>query len=272
MDKRLGVILAVAVILSTLIVLTIFRAREPDDLTVLRNKFPELFIKESAQKGIDISFSFAAISGRASRELELRFSILYEGPPRYDDDAWMPEGMALTEIVSHIPMIADLESRVDAMGGEVEVLEEEVEVNGTLYEGVFYDFSRFLGLFNGDWELSRWISMFAVLKKGDQVRFFQGRTGFLLEQEEVVEYLTISHGENKTDYVGANKGDAPNGILRYSDYGKDEKVSVLFGVQADTDSIMEIPMGASDRLILQIIKGYTDASLSAFIVNGFPGG
>lgn len=271
-DPRLATIMAVAVILSTLIVLTIHNAAKPEVITNLRNNYPEVFVKESVQKGIETSFSFAAISGRNLKELELRFAILYEEPPVCSPKDWQPvEGTSLEEVVSHIPIIGAVGSKVTGFGGEFEKVERIMEVNGTRYEVVLYDFSRFLGLFSGDEELSRWTSLFAVLKNEEEVRFFEGRTGFFLEQQNVVEYLMTSHGENRTEYLGKGLEGAPFGILRYTDFGKDEKVSTIFEVLADVEAIPEIPLG-KNRLLLQVIQGYADGQLSLFIVNGIPVG
>lgn len=272
-DPKLAVIMSVAIILSTLVVLTIFRVDQPDDITVLRNRYPEIFVKESAQKGIETVFSFGALSGREMEEMVLKFSVLYQEPPPYDDQEWQPgEGTDLPEIVSHIPIITMLEAKVVSLGGDVEVIERDLEINGTTYSSVFYDFSSFFGIFNGDEDLSRWTTLFAVLKNEDSVRFFKGRTGFFLSQDEVVKYLMVSYNENKSEYLGSKIPDAPFGILRYSNLAKDDKVTLIFEVLSQVDQLPEIPLGAQDRLILQLIKGYADGRLSVVLVNGVPMG
>ena len=270
MDPKLLVLMLIIVILSTLTVITIFRASEPEDLMCLGNRYPEIFVKESAQKGVETSFSFSVISGRDLGELELRFSILYEKTPSYDPADWEPdEKTSLKELASHIPVIATLESELDLLGIQYEVLERVVEVNGTSYDAVLYDFGRFMGLFSDGRSLSQATAVFAVLGKDDDTRFFQGRTGFFLEQDQVVEYLTIARGENRTEYI--DLGDAPFGIMRYADVEKDEKISVAFDVQAEIDLIPEIS-GAGDQLLLQIIKGYVDGDMALLITNGIPVG
>lgn len=272
-DPKLAVIMSVAIILSTLVVLTIFRVDQPEDITVLRNRAPEVFVKESAQKGIETVFSFGALSGREMEEMVLKFSILYQEPPPYDDGDWQPgEDTGLEELVSHIPIITMLETKAMALGGDVEVIERDLEINGTVYSSIFYDFSGFLGIFNEEEDLSRWTTLFAVLKSEDSVRFFKGRTGFFLSQDEVVKYLMVSYNDNKSEYLGSEIPDAPFGILRYSHLSKDDKVTLIFEVLSQVDQLPEIPLGAKDRLILQLIKGYADGELSVFLVNGVPMG
>jgi hypothetical protein len=129
-----------------------------------------------------------------------------------------------------------------------------------------------LGIFNGDEELSRWTTIFIVMKRGDSVRFFKGRTGFFLSQDEVVKYLMISHNDEKTEYLGRDIPDAPYGILRYPDIGKDDTITVIYEVLSQVDQVPEIPLGAKDRFILQMIKGYADGNLALVLVNGVPMG
>jgi len=273
LDRRLAAILGIAVILSTLLVLTIFNAKRPADITLLRTGCPEIFVKESAQKGIDTTFSFAAVSGRDLRELDLRFSVLYEKAPTYAPEGWQPSSnVSLEEIASHIPSISILKSKINGFGGEFNTVERKVEVNGTAYDVLFYDFSPFMALFCDDRDLSQWTSMFALLRRGDELRFFEGRSGFFLDQANSVKYLMVARGENKTEYVGKKVANGPFGILKYQDYPKNEQVSVIFEVMVSSDALPELPMGAKGQLLLQVIQGYADGSEKLFRVNGIPMG
>ena len=266
-DPRLAAIMGSAVILSTLVVLTIFRAAQPDEITLLRSKCPEVFVKESAQKGVDTSFSFGAITGRNMRMLELRFHLLYEEPPPYEA-GWQPdEGTDLDEIASHIPIIASLVERIDELGGDYEIMETDLEINGTEYRAHIYDFSRFLGIFNEDDDLSLWVSSFAVLKRDLQVRFFKGRTGFFLDQAAVLDYLMLSYNDEKAEYLPSDMANAPCGIMSFTDVEKDDKISVIFEVLASYDEIPEIPLGKPERALLQLVKGYADGELSLVVIN-----
>ncbi len=163
-DPRLVAIVITSLVVSTLVVLTVFRISQPDDLACLTNDYPDLFVKESAQKGIETSFSFSAISGRALEELELRFSVLYERSPPFDTVDWHPdESATLNDVVLHLPSVEMMKSEISSLGGEFEVLRKEVDINGTRYYGLFFDFSRFIGIFDSDAMLSKHISMYAVL-------------------------------------------------------------------------------------------------------------
>lgn len=272
-DPRLVAIVITSLVVSTLVVLTVFRISQPDDLACLTNDYPDLFVKESAQKGIETSFSFSAISGRALEELELRFSVLYERSPPFDTVDWQPdESATLDDVVIHLPAVEMMKSEVSSLGGEFEVLRKEVDINGTRYDGLFFDFSRFMGIFDSDAMLSEHISMYAVLKRGREVRFFEGRTGFFLAQDDVIEYISISVAGNKTEYVGEAVGEAPFGILRCPRLPKDSKVSVIYEVLSELESIPEIVPGAKDRVLLQIVKGYADGDLALFVANPIPVG
>ena len=271
MDRRLASILAVAAILSTLLVFTVFRVSKPEDLTVLRNNYPDFFVKEAAQKGLDLVFSFGLISGRQIDELELRFSSLYERAPVFNPADWEPEeDTSLGEVASHIPCISYLLDKAEKMGWEVHPIRVQVEANSTRYEGIVYDFSRLLGLFCDDETLSRSISVFAILKTGTQIRLFEGSTGFFLSQDDVVNYVTIAVGENKTDYVGREVSKAPFGILRFTDFPKDQKVSVIFEVDVGSEELPQIPMGESNLILLQLVCAYVDGSRVMSVVNPIP--
>ncbi len=272
-DSRLYTILAVAVIMSTLVVATIFRADKPEEIAILRNKKPEMFIKEAAQKGVESSFSFSCISGREMGQMELRFSVLAEKEPIYDPD-WVPgEETSAAETANHIVTLVSILSTMERLGAEPPIIQRAMEVNGTEYDAAIYDFSRILELFCSSRRgLSKSISVFAVLKKGEEVRYFEGRTGFFLDQVNSLDYLTVRRGENRSEYVGDELEDSPFGILRYSDFPKDEEISVIFEVQVEVDAIPEIPLGVTDRLVLQMIQGYADGDLSMFVLNGMPVG
>jgi len=270
-DPRLVAIVITSLVVSTLAVLTIFRLPQPDDLALLTNDYPDVFVKESAQKGIETSFALSAISGRDLSELELRFSVLYERLPPFDPVDWQPEeSSSLEDVALHLPAITLMKSEVTSLGGEYEVLRKQVAINGTVYDGLFFDFSRFMGVFDDDATLSRYISMYGVLKKGTEVRFFEGRTGFFLAQDEVVEYLSIAVAGNKTEYVGEQVRMAPFGIVRQGPLRKNSKVSVIYEVLSRLESLPEIVPGARNLVLLQVAKGYADGDLALFVVNPIP--
>jgi len=269
-DPRLPTILLICVILSTLVVLTIFKAPHPKDLTCLSNRYPEIFVRGSAQKGIETSFSFGVVSGRDLREMTLRFAVLYEEPPIYDESGWTPgEETSLEEVAAHIQVIADLRSSVSSLGGDYEVIEREVELNGTLYDALQYDFAGFMGIFNDDGALSRHISTYMILKNGKDTRLFQGRTGFFLDQERTVQYLSISVKQNQTEYLPSGMHAASFGTIRCEGFGKNQKVSVAYEVLADESALPEVPPAAG-RWLLQVVKGYADGRLALFTANPIP--
>ena len=271
MERRLASILAVAVILSTLLVFTVFRVSKPQELTVLRNSYPDFFVKEAAQKGVDLVFSFGVVSGRKIHDLQLRFYSLYEVPVVFLPSDWEPdEATPLQEVASHIPSISFLLMKAKDMNWEVHPERTEVEANSTSYDAVVYDFSRLLGIFCDDRTLSGSISVFAILRRGKELRLFEGSTGFFLSQENVVNYVTITVGENKTDYVGKRVRNAPFGILRFADFPKDRKLAVIFEVDVASDQLPQIPMGESNRMLIQLISGYADGSRKICILNPIP--
>ena len=269
-DSRLSTILLICVILSTLVVVTIFRTPQPKDLTCLSNRYPEIFVRGSAQKGIESSFSFGVVSGRSLREMTLRFAVLYEESPTYDESGWTPaEETPIEDVASHIQVLADLRSTISSMGGNYEVIQQPIELNGTLYDAVQYDFTGFMGIFNGDGALSQHISTYVILKKGGNTRLFQGRTGFFLDQEHTLQYLSISVNRNQTEYLSSEMPAAPFGTIRCEGFGKNEKVSVSYEVLADESVLPEMPP-VQGRWLLQIVKGYADGRLALFIANPIP--
>jgi hypothetical protein len=182
-DPRLVTIMISAVILSTLLVLTIIKPKEEDALLLIGKEHLDAIVKRPISIGRDAEVSYTFMATRDFERVELRFSSLYERDP----------GVSISRPASRdaFPNMALMEARVVALGGEGEVIERQAEVNGSSYQATIVDYSRFLEVFSDGSMLSKLPLVFVILESGDEVRYFEGRSCFFLDPEDNLEYLTI---------------------------------------------------------------------------------
>lgn len=267
-DPRLATILASSVILSTLLVATIVKPKAEDALLVLGNEYPQALVKRAPAVGLDSELSFSFMATRDFERVELRFSSLYEK----DLDANLSGSISLHEL----PNIAKVEGYVAALGGDAEVMDEDVELNGTRYRATILDFSRFLEAFNNGSTLATLPLVFAILVKGDEVRYFEGCPGFFMEAEQNLQYLTISRGDDKKEYIRSGTmlkevpriSDAPQGgILIFETVKKDERFSVSFTIDIPDDGLRQIVTWVPERHLLELVQGYSDGKREVLLVD-----
>jgi len=256
------------VILSTLLVATIVKPKAEDALLVLGNEYPQALVKRAPAVGLDSELSFSFMATRDFERVELRFSSLYEK----DLDANLSGSISLHEL----PNIAKVEGYVAALGGDAEVMDEDVELNGTRYRATILDFSRFLEAFNNGSTLATLPLVFAILVKGDEVRYFEGCPGFFMEAEQNLQYLTISRGDDKKEYIRSGTmlkevpriSDAPQGgILIFETVKKDERFSVSFTIDIPDDGLRQIVTWVPERHLLELVQGYSDGKREVLLVD-----
>jgi len=267
-DPRLGAIIASSVILSTLLVATIVKPKEEDALLVLANEYPLALVKRAQAMGLDSELSFSFMATRDFERVELRFSSLYEK----DLGANASGSVDLRDL----PNVAKLESYVAALGGYAEIIERDAELNGTRYRATIADFSRFLEAFNNRSMMSKLPLVFAMLVRGDQVRYFEGYPGFFMEPERSLQYLTISRGTEKKEYVRPGTmlkqlpriSEAPaDGVLVFEAVKRDERFSVSFTIDIPEDGLRQIVTWAPERYLIELVTGYCDGALEAVLMD-----
>lgn len=267
-DPRLATIIVSSVILSTLLVATIVKPKAEDALLVLGNEYPQALVKRAPAVGLDSELSFSFMATRDFERVELRFSSLYEK----DLDANISSSVSLREL----PNVAEVAGYVAALGGDGEMMEKDIEINGTRYEATILDFSRFLEAFNNGSMMSTLPLVFAMLVRGDEVRYFEGCPGFFMEAEQNLQYLTISRGDDKKEYVRSGTmlkevpriSDAPrDGVLVFDTVKRDERFSVSFTIDIPDDGLRQIVTWLPDKHLLELVRGYSDGVLEVVLVD-----
>jgi hypothetical protein len=264
-DPRLIAILVSSVILSTVLVLTLIKPRGEQALILLGNEFPESIPKRPYSIGLENELSYVVMATRDFEEVELRFSSLYEKDP----------GVNVSDPLEY-PLISDLLTRIGALGGEVDVLETTAELGGEEYDATVIDFSGFLGYFNDETSLSVLPTVFVILSKGDETRYFEGSSTFFLDQLENMNYLSTARNEEKIEYFkegqmlkeGLVISDAErDGILRYEDVRRDERFSVTLQIDIFEDGLRQILTWTPDQHFIELVQGYSDGKRELVIIN-----
>ncbi len=267
-DPRLATIMASSVILSTLLVATIVKPKAEDALLVLGNEYPQALVKRAPAVGLDSELSFSFMATRDFERVELRFSSLFEK----DLDANVSASISLHEL----PNVAKVEGYVTTLGGDAEMMEADIELNGTRYEATILDFSRFLEAFNNGSMMATLPLVFAMLVRGDEVRYFEGCPGFFMEAEQSLQYLTISRGDDKKEYIRSGTmlkevprtSEAPrDGVLVFDTVKRDERFSVSFTIDIPEDGLRQIVTWVPERHLLELVQGYSDGERAVLLVD-----
>lgn len=273
MDPRLVAILLSSVILSTLLVLTLIKPMEEQALLILGNEYPEAIPKRPYSMGLENELSYVVMATREFEEVELRFSSLYEKDP----------GINVSTPVDPMdfPLIRDLHERVGAIGGEVEFLETSAEIGGEDWDARVVDFSTFLEYFNDEASLSVLPTVYVILSRGGEVRYFEGSSTFFLEALENIDYISTARNDEKVEYFeeGQMIGEglvisdsSRDGILRYEDVIRDERFSVTLQMDIPEDSLRQILDWTPDDHFIELVQGYADGKRELLIINVFARG
>jgi hypothetical protein len=267
-DPRLVAILVSSVILSTLLVLTLIKPRGEQALLLLGNEYPEAIPKRPHSIGLANELSYVVMATREFEEVELRFSSLYEKDP----------GINVSTPVDpmEFPMIATLDERVKYLGGEVVRLETTAEVGGVEFEATIIDFSDFLEYFNDEVSLSVLPTVYVILSRDGEVKYFEGSSTFFLDAVENINYLSTARNEEKIEYfkegqmlkeglvISDSKRD---GVLTYEDVQMDERFSVTFQIDIEEDGLRQILDWTPDAHFIELVQGYADGSRELVLLN-----
>ena len=267
-DPRLVAILVSSVILSTLLVLTLIKPRGEQALLLLGNEYPEAIPKRPYSIGLANELSYVVMATREFEEVEFRFSSLYEKDP----------GVNVSTPVDpmEFPMIAILDERIRALGGSVVALETSAEVGGEEYDATVIDFSGFLEYFNDEVSLSALPTVYVILSKEGDIRYFEGTSAFFLDAVENINYLSTSRNEDKVEYFkegqmlkeGLVISDSKrNGILKYDDVQRDERFSVTFQIDIQEDGLRQILDWSPEAHFIELVQGYADGSRELVLLN-----
>lgn len=273
MDPRLVAILISSVILSTLLVLSMIKPGGEKALLLLGNEYPEAIPKRPYSIGLENELSYVIMATREFELVEMRFSSLYEKDP----------GINISTPVDpmEFPMVRNLNDRIEALGGEVEVLDATAEIGDEEWDARIIDFSTFLEYFNNEVSLSVLPTVYVILSREGEVRYFEGSSTFFLEGLENVDYISTARNEEKVEYFeeGQMIGGGPvisdsshDGILRYEDVERDERFSVTLQMDIEEDGLRQILDWTPDDHFIELVQVYADGSRELLVMNVFARG
>lgn len=279
-DSSLAAIIAIVLITSALIVLTIAKEDVEERYVILKNEFPErLKAQASLTSSEEMGFSFGILLREDFTSVEIQYSILSQGELPSPTNASMDGG--LEDVVASVPAVSML---VNETGNDIvpyHKKEVEAEHGDEQLEGLFFDFP--VVRMYTDPSLSSGVrTSFLFLENGEEVLYFQGCSdfffnrlgglfGFILPDgtpvRSTIEELRIWRDEEATSYTSAavvpsgwkDIYESPDfGIVTFEDVKKNEKFSVDFTVETP-----ERPAG----MLAQVIRVFADGELLHLQIN-----
>ncbi len=271
-DRRgvgIALILAVlAVIASAILLSSLVHEERLDEIEIVKNEYPRSIRTYVPDMH---TFSFAVSTAKAFAEVELRFSVLRRMKPHiYDAKSTQIPGATPDEIAAQIPL---LKASLSAFpyGYRREII--RVEMNGSSYDAVLFDFGRMLHAAASLKERTSPPTNFLFWTDdiGNLV-YYQGVSDFFLRGDRTIEKLVLGHNAATTRYGPEGDGSsdsaplsmAPNlGTVAFRDVKAEDNISVIFRINS-----YSVPV---NRELMQIIRIYGDGDLVAYEVNRIAG-
>jgi hypothetical protein len=268
-------VLAIAAILSTMLVFLLIYERVDRTVQILRNEWQVPISKGVKQlPGLEgrYSYSLSIVLRRPVQDLLLKFGVLRNRSFTLNYTGWdglskREKALSIEEVRMVVDKVGELTQAVDL---EVTELESTYEWNGTSYEMLLLDFTSSVVTFAPPEAADSMNTLFAFLfdPTGNISQFYSGYSDFFLGRTAAIEDLTFGVNENTTTY--ATKGvqkegykpmtDAPGfGVMSFRDLEKDDRVFALLAVNPGRI--------VGREAILQIIQLRLDGETLEPIVN-----
>ncbi len=269
-------ILIVALVASTLIVISLRHEEAGSPVHLARNEHPAVF-KSTESRGETMIFNFGIIGKEPFKELEIRYANLFMSPePEFVDPDFVPNASDPKTIME---MRKDVKSIKEFLGN-VTIPFDQIEVSAKVgnlthsktYSGVAYDFSRTLALFLEPSILDQIAEVFAVVMSEDRdILYFAGWPDFFYGRSDNIKYLSIHYNQNETTYQAKSEitpevmpiEKAPRvGALVFEDTEKDDQILVQMNVESNLRSLPEvIEQLEFRRHIVEFIRVYANGEL-----------
>ena len=265
-DRGFVGVLLIAVVISTMIMGFVSVEKASVGIEIIKNKYPQR-IRTSVQERH--SFVFNVIARRPYQRVELKFSCLRKMDPVFSNPNITKEKDAsLDEILSEVTPVKTClaAARTSPLGFEREEL--EVNVNGTKFKALLYDFGLVIAAGQSLPDLSFAPTSYLIWRDSEgNLTYYQGTSDFFLNRNETIQSLVISLNANETTYRSEKEsagpsdvptvGSAPKlGIVKFDDVEKDDRMYVMF----DVDSL-SVP---SHKGMLELMRVYGDGELVTY--------
>lgn len=269
-------ILIIALVASTLIVISLRHQEAGSPVYLARNEHPAIF-QSTESRGETMIFNFGIVGKEPFKELEIRYANLFMSrAPRFVDPSFIPnqsDPRTIMEMREDIRKIKEFLGNVTIPFDQIEVSAKVGNVtHSKTYSGVAYDFSRTLGLFLDPSILDQISEVFAVLMSDDgDILYFAGWPDYFYGRDDNIKYLSIHYNQNETTYQAVSEitpdvlpvSQAPRaGALIFEDTGKDDQVLIQMNVESTLRSLPEVIEQPEFRqYIVEFIRVYANGEL-----------
>ncbi len=278
-------ILVIALILSTLLVLSLRRQELGSPVYLARNDYPELF-KRTEARGEPMIFNFGVICKEPFKELEIRFSNLYMTQvPEFSDPNFVPNQSDPLTIMEARKDVQNIKRNLGDVPIPFDVINVSAKIgnltHSKTYRGVVYDFARTLGLFLDKRVIQQIFEVFAILKSDDgDILYFAGVPDFFYKRSTNVKYLSIHHNQNETVYQALTElpievvpvSEAPPaGELIFRDTRRDDQIFIQMNVESNLNTLpMWIQQPGLMEYMIEYVRVYANGRLEVSELNVIP--
>ncbi len=240
-DRGFIGVLLIAVVISTVVMSFVTVERVKTGIEIIKNKYPPS-IKSTVQERH--TFVVNVIARRPYEEVKIKFSCLRKTVPAFSDPSILNKSDAtLEDIAAEIaPVKACLSAAKAApVGSDREIL--QVNVNGSKYEALLYDFGEVIAAGQTISDFSFAPTAYLLWRdKAGNLTYYQGSSDFFQNRNQTMESLVISHNDKETTYRSAKEtgySDIPTiaeapmlGTVRYEGVEKDDRMYVMFAINS----------------------------------------
>jgi len=278
-------ILVIALVASTLLVLSLRRQEVGSPVYLARNEYPELF-KRSEARGEPMIFNFGIICKEPFKELEIRYSNLYMTQvPEFMDPNFVPNNSDPLTIMEARKDVQNIKANLGNVSIPFDVINVSVKIgnltHSETYRGVVYDFARTLGLFLDKQVIGQIFEVFAVLKSDDgDTLYFTGVPDFFYLRSTNIKYLSIHHNQNETTYQAETQlpieivpvdQAPPAGELIFRDTRRDDQVFIQMNVESNLKTLpVWIQQPGLMQYLIEFVRVYANGGLEVSELNVIP--
>lgn len=278
-------ILIIALVMSTLLVISLRREEVGSPVYLARNEYPPLF-KSTESRGETMIFNFGIICKEPFKEVEIMYSNLFMTPePEFDNAGFVANSSDPITIMERRKDIQAIKNNL----GDVTIPFDVINVTaraGNLthkkeYRGVIYDFTRTLALFLDKSILDQIFEVYAILKSDDgDLLYFAGVPDYFYDRSKNLKYLSIHYNQNETTYEAETDlsiditpvEQAPRaGSLIFTNTDRDDQIFIQMNIEANFLSLPESAQQSEMRMyLIEYVRVYANGKLEVNELNLIP--
>ncbi len=274
-DRSLVGVIGIAIVLSTIITLFIIGERAKEDVTVLRNEFPNR-LTTMEQK---YAFVLSMIARKPLEDVTVKYNILsrvpkenlqYINPNQTTGSTPLETVMNIAKIKALMDMSKRLGVKVDMWNGTVDWKNASKTYHFDMY---MYDFTDVLRATAPNYTILGLTTTFAVWlnqTNGSIFYYFQGVPDFFYNRNRTITDLSITHNTQAQQYRAVSEIEVAGeyqqimkaplyGTVSFKNVEKDDRLFIIYSLKGTT-----IP-GHSG--MLQVVRIYRNGELQTVEAN-----